>query len=77
MYEELKGIPDIDPQNIQFCCAEWFWQKQVNSYALQVEPDRFKDRDTAYLDYREAQLIETIRNEFFIQLRELVHSLQR
>lgn len=76
LYEDLKRIPDIDPDNIQFCCAEWFWQRQVNSYALQVEPDRFKDKDTANLDYWEAQHIEKIRNEFFVRLRGLVQKQQ-
>ena len=40
LLELLKGITAADPENIQFCCAEWFWKLQVNSYALQVEPDR-------------------------------------
>ncbi|MFO7666128.1 MAG: hypothetical protein R6V76_05885 [Desulfobacterales bacterium] len=70
--EDLKGIAEIDPTNIQFCCAEWFWERQVNSYALQVEPDRFKFEDKAILDYQEALKIEKIRNEFFVQLKELI-----
>ena len=41
----LGRITDIDPANIQFCSAKWFWERQVNSYALQVEPDRFKHKD--------------------------------
>ena len=32
----LNEITAIDPENIHFCCAEWFWKRQVNSYALQV-----------------------------------------
>ncbi|MCK4549670.1 MAG: hypothetical protein KAU49_05860 [Candidatus Krumholzibacteria bacterium] len=67
----LNGITDIDPKNIQLCCAEWFWKKQVNSYSLQVEPDRFKRQDTAELDYKEALRIEKIRNEFYIKLRDI------
>lgn len=67
----LKGITDIDPGTIQLCCAEWFWERQVNSYALQVEPDRFKRQDTAELDYKEALRIEKIRNEFYIKLRDI------
>lgn len=67
----LKNITDIDPENVQFCCAEWFWGRQVNSYALQVEPDRFKHQDTAELDYMEALRIEKIRREFYIKLREI------
>ncbi len=42
LFEALKDVTFIDPENIQFCCAEWFWNKQVNSYILQVEPTRFK-----------------------------------
>jgi len=61
LLEVLNEITAIDPENIQFCCAEWFWKRQVNSYALQVEPDRFKHKDTAILDYGEALQIENIR----------------
>ncbi len=71
LFEILKQIPAIDPENIQFCCAEWFWKRQVNSYALQVEPDRFKHQDKAILDYKEALHIEKVRNEFFLRLYEL------
>ncbi len=72
LFEDLKGITAINPENIQFCCAEWFWERQVNSYALQVEPDRFKREDKAMLDYKEALVIEKIRNEFFSGLMDLL-----
>ena len=72
LLEALKGITVLDPKNIQVCCAEWFWERQVNSYALQVEPDRFKHKDKAILDYKEALIIEKLRNEFFIQLKKLL-----
>lgn len=73
LLENLRGITAIDPNNIQFCCAEWFWKRQVNSYALQVEPDRFKRKDKAILDYKEALYMEKIRNEFFLRLGELLN----
>ena len=76
LFEALKKIPAINSENIQFCCAKWFWKSQVNSYALQVEPDRFKHRDKAILDYNEALHIEKIRNEFFVQLEELLKGLR-
>jgi hypothetical protein len=76
LFEALKEITVIDPENIQFCSAEWFWKRQVNSYALQVEPDRFKHEDRAILYYREALHIEKIRNEFFVQLKELLQKQQ-
>ena len=71
LFQALKEITAIDPENIQFCCAEWFWKRQVNSYALQVEPERFKREDKTTLDYREALKIEKIRNRFFGKLKEL------
>ena len=70
----LKGIRALDPENIQFGSALWFWKKQVNSYALQVEPDRFKHEDRVMLDYKEALHIEKTRNRFFIQLNELIRN---
>jgi hypothetical protein len=72
LMQDLKEITTISPDNIQFCSAEWFWKRQVNSYALQVEPDRFKDQDRAILSYREALQIEKIRNRFFLQLEEIL-----
>jgi hypothetical protein len=77
LLETLKEITAIDPENVQFCCAEWFWERQVNSYALQVEPDRFKRKDTAMLDYREALYIETLRNTFFIRLEKLLENANK
>ncbi|MEW5717292.1 MAG: hypothetical protein AB1817_01570 [Chloroflexota bacterium] len=76
LFDALKEITAIDPENIQFGCAEWFWQRQVNSYALQVEPDRFKFEDKAILDYKEALKIEKVRNEFFVRLAELLRRQQ-
>jgi hypothetical protein len=75
--EVLKGIPEIDPENIQFGCAGWFWERQANSYALQVEPDRFKSEDIAIVDYREALRLEKTRNEFFVQLKVVLEKQQR
>lgn len=72
LHKDLHGITAIDPDNIQFCCAEWFWERQVNSFALQVEPGRFKDRDTAMLSYEEALHIEKTRNGFFHMLNVLL-----
>jgi len=72
LFAALKEIADMDPENIQFCCAEWFWERQVNSYALQVEPDRFKDKDRVILNYKEALKMEKIRNKFFGRIAELL-----
>lgn len=76
LLDDFQRIPDIDPQNIQFCCAEWFWKRQVNSYILQVEPDRFKRKDKAILDPEEAMRIEVVRNQFFTGLNELLAKIK-
>lgn len=76
LLESLEEIAAIDPENIQLCCADWFWTKQVNSYALQVEPDRFKHKDTAIVGFKEALYIEKIRNKFFIRLYELLENVK-
>jgi len=74
LFESLKEITAIDPENIQFCCAEWFWKRQVNSYALQVEPVRFMRKDSVTIDFKEALHIERIRKVFFIRLYELLEN---
>jgi len=72
LLEDLSCMTLFDPQNVHFGSAEWFWERQLNSYALQVEPDRFKYRDNAILGYREALKIESTRNKFFSQLRKIL-----
>ncbi len=74
LFNALKAITHVDPENIQFGCAEWFWERQLNSYALQVEPDRFKRQDTAVLEFKEALHIEKIRNTFFGRLYALLEN---
>ncbi|VVS94622.1 hypothetical protein [Desulfoluna spongiiphila] len=68
LIEALAVLPTLDPGNIQFGCADWFWERQVNSYALQVEPHRFRKEDKAVLPYGEALAIERTRDEVFRQL---------
>jgi hypothetical protein len=68
----LNNMTLIDPGYLQFGCAEWFWERQINSFILQVEPERFKDRDRITIDYNEAKYVENIRNQFFISLNELI-----
>ena len=72
LFRDLSEIPKIDPEYIQFGCAEWFWVRQVNSYALQVEPKRYMVKDNITVSYQEALHIQKIRNEFFEELKEMV-----
>ena len=70
LIEGLRRIAEMDKSNIQFGSADWFWQRQVNSYVLQIEPDRFKYEDSAELEYREALDIQKTRNSVFAGIRE-------
>ena len=72
LFQDLSGLVSIDPEYIQFGCAEWFWERQVNSYVLQVEPERFKTKDRIVVDYQEALHIERVRNEFFSELGRVI-----
>ena len=72
LLNSLQLVTRIDPDNVQLCSADWFWERQVNTYALQVMPDRFKIEDKTILDYAEALHIEKTRNAFFTRLQELL-----
>lgn len=75
IFQHIKDIPSIDPEYVQFGCAEWFWERQANSFALQVEPIRHMTKDRLSVDYREALHIEKIRDKFFTHLKRLVQDL--
>ena len=75
--DQLQEIPVIDPEYIQFGCAEWFWERQCNSYVLQVESQRYKTKDKINIEYQEALHIEKIRNEFFNKLDKVIKSGKR
>ena len=72
LIKDLEGLTAIDPDNIQFCSAEWFLKRWTNTYALQVEPDRFKRQDTATVGIDEALSLEQVRDRFFPGLREVL-----
>lgn len=74
LFRKLKKLSLIDKRYIQFGCANWFWDRQVNSFVLQVEPERFKYKDKATVLYEEALHLEKIRNVFFVKLKNLFSS---
>ena len=77
LFHELKKIPLIDQAYIQFGCAEWFWKRLVNSYVLQVQPDRFKTKDRFRVSYQEALHIQEVRDRFYRRLGALVSELSK
>ncbi|MBF0225574.1 MAG: hypothetical protein HQK76_08985 [Desulfobacterales bacterium] len=72
LYDELKKIPEFEPDYIQFGCADFFWNEIVNSYVLQVEPKKFMTKDIISIDYNESLHLETVRNQFFTKLEKLI-----
>jgi hypothetical protein len=68
----LADIPAIDRELIHFGSPTWFWERYVNSYALQVEPLRFLYKDEAVIDYGEALQIQQARTLFFEGLEQLI-----
>lgn len=71
---ELKQLTHVDTGYVQFGCATWFWRRQVNSYALQVEPERYQNRDSVTIDYQEALHLQRVRDECFAELARVVDS---
>ncbi len=67
----LSAVAEADPDYVQFGTAAWFWERQVNSYALQVEPERFRDKDSVTLAFEEARRVELARDRFFAALGRL------
>ena len=72
--KRLEQTVSLNPLFIQFGSASWFWQRQVNSFVLQVMPDRFKLHDRIVLDYEEALQIQKWRSVFFNHLNQKIDS---
>jgi hypothetical protein len=68
----LEDVTGIDLECVQFGSPTWFWEQYPNSYALQVEPDRFKHQDRATMPHREALRVQRVRDRFFARLRDVV-----
>lgn len=72
IYSDIESIEQIDKEYIQFGSVEWFWKRYVNSYILQVEPDRFKCSDRSIIDVDEGYYIENLKGQMFKKLREVL-----
>lgn len=70
--QKLRELKNIDKGYIQFGCADWFWKKQINSYVIQVEPERHKTKDSVTLDYPEALHVQKVRDCLFGKLEEML-----
>lgn len=68
---DLRGVAASEPALAQFGCADWFWRRWVNSYVLQVEPERFKLRDAADMGVDEALRVWAARDRALALVREI------
>jgi hypothetical protein len=75
--DALSLVPRIDPAYIQFGSPAWFWERCVNSYALQVEPFSQQFCDEAQLEAKEARHVQKVRDLFFEKLAELLAAESR
>lgn len=74
LWKALSQVPNVDPSYVQFGSPGWFWERWVNSYALQVEPIAYQYQDEATLEADEAFHTQGTRDRFFNELRELLAS---
>ena len=73
---EMERIASIDSANIQFGSADWFWERQVNSYVLQVEPHEHMFKDRCTIELAQALVVEQVRNRFFDEIAALIKRRQ-
>jgi len=59
---DLRTLASRNPRYIQFGSAAWFWERFVNTYEIQVVPEREKCRDSFQVTYGEALRLEKVRN---------------
>lgn len=71
LFQDLQGLTKIDSKYIQFGSANWFWERHVNSYVIQAEPERSKNTDNVWIDFEEALHIEQLKRQFFAALFEI------
>jgi hypothetical protein len=70
--EALNALCALDAEYVQFGSPEWFWEQYPNSYAVQVEPQRFENCDEVLISPGEALHVQKTRDALFAKLRELI-----
>jgi hypothetical protein len=68
----LRELTTIDPRTIQIGCADWFRDQTVNSYVIQVSPERFRCQDSMVLSMNEALQVEHVRNLFYQRFHGMI-----
>ncbi len=76
LLSEIRKLSDIDTEYIHFGSADWFWERHLNSYVIQVEPYRFRFHDSCIVDFTEARRLENVKKKLFEELNSLFNSLR-
>ena len=76
LLRELRAVPSIAPERVQFGCVDHHWRRQVNTFVLQVVPWPHRVVDDVLLTPEEARDVEDARRWFFIRLDDLVRDLR-
>ncbi|MBP2029723.1 hypothetical protein J2755_000643 [Methanohalophilus levihalophilus] len=71
LFQDFQNLAQQDAEYIQFGSADWFWERQVNSYVIQIEPERSKDTDSVWIDLDEALYVEKLKDSFFSAVFEV------
>jgi hypothetical protein len=74
LLDDMRVVPDLDPEYIQFGSADWFWNSCVNTYVLQAEPERCRFEDSIEVGVAEAERIENARDRMYSELEMIVDS---
>jgi hypothetical protein len=77
MYADLEELAADNPDYIQFGSAGWFWERLVNTYCIQLEPERLKNTDSGLIAMDEALHLEMLRKNFFQRLAGIVQKHRR
>ena len=73
--DRFAAFCEID-EYVQFGSPGWFWQQYPNSYALQVEPNRFASKDEVLLEHAEAMHVQSVRDLLFQRMREVLAEIE-
>jgi len=72
LFADLRALAEQESGYIQFGSADWFWKRMVNTYCIQLEPERMKDQDSGMVSLSEARTLEKIRTVFFDRLAGII-----
>jgi len=72
LLDRIHELRDLDPKYIQVGSADWFWERQVNSYIIQVGPKRMRKHDAMTLDGKELRHVSHVRTQLWRRFAALV-----